>query len=191
MRRIAALFVATNGVYFNLPDIIPYDINRDARLYDGPYPVIAHPPCARWGRYWSGGPSLANTTKRKKMGDDGGCFTSALVSVRKYGGVLEHPEASHAYLWHELKKPPKKGGWIPADNFGGWTCCVGQGHYGHLARKAIWLYVNGVTLQELIWGPRTEKKIRLESGFILTRREKEPGQKVLTTLKTGSIKYNE
>lgn len=55
--QIAALFVATGGCYFGLPGIDPWDKARDARLYAGPWPVVAHPPCERWGRYWSGGPS--------------------------------------------------------------------------------------------------------------------------------------
>lgn len=39
-----------------------------------------------------------------------------------------------------------------ADNYGGWTCHVEQGHYGHFARKATWLYACGTTLPELRWG---------------------------------------
>lgn len=39
-----------------------------------------------------------------------------------------------------LAEPAKCGAWINADGFGGWTCCVEQGHYGHRARKATWLY---------------------------------------------------
>ena len=42
---IAALFVETGGVYFGLPNVDPWDEERDARLYDGPWPVVAHPPC--------------------------------------------------------------------------------------------------------------------------------------------------
>ena len=47
---IAALYVARAGTYFNLLDVDPWDEIRDARLYDGPHPVVAHPPCQRWGR---------------------------------------------------------------------------------------------------------------------------------------------
>lgn len=128
--------------------------------------------------------------KKKKEGDDGGCFTSALIAVRKYGGVLEHPEASHAWLWHELKKPPKKGGWIPADNFGGWTCCVEQGHYGHLAGKATWLYANKILLQELIRGPCTEKKIRLGPGFHSKGGNSYPFQRPVNLLSASCLHKN-
>lgn len=118
---IAALFVATGGCYFNLEGVDPWDVVRDARKYDGPHAVVAHPPCERYGRYWSGGPSAK--VKREK-GDDGGCFKSALESVRKFGGVIEHPEASHAWRMFGLLAPPREGGWIPAGDLVGWTCCA-------------------------------------------------------------------
>jgi hypothetical protein len=147
---IAALYVAKNGAYFGLPDVDPWDETRDARRYAGPWPVVAHPPCERYGRYWSGGPSAK--VKRVK-GDDGGCFAAALAAVRRWGGVIEHPEASWAWPMFGLNDPPWAGGWVVADWEGGWTCCVSQAHYGHAARKMTWLYAHGVDLPELRWGP--------------------------------------
>lgn len=158
---IAALFVETNGVYFGLRSVIPWDSARDARRYAGTLPVVAHPPCERWGRYWSGGPSAR---VRRIKGDDGGCFASALASVRRWGGVLEHPEASHAWSMFGLRRPPFGGGWIAADDIGGWTCCVEQGNYGHRARKKTWLYACGVRLPELRWGSSGPRE-RLDGGY--------------------------
>lgn len=51
---IAALFVEVDGCYAGLPDVDPWPIERDARQYAGPHPVVAHPPCQRWGRFWHG-----------------------------------------------------------------------------------------------------------------------------------------
>lgn len=121
---IAALFVAKGGCYYGLPDVDPWDKERDARLYAGPWPVVAHPPCERWGRYWHGGPSVKI---RKTKGDDGGCFAAALAAVRRWGGVLEHPEASAAWRAFGLNTPAKWGGWVVADFEGGWTCLRGAG----------------------------------------------------------------
>ena len=45
---IAALYVQRGGVYFDLAGVDPWDEQRDARRYAGPWPVVAHPPCARW-----------------------------------------------------------------------------------------------------------------------------------------------
>jgi hypothetical protein len=157
---IAALYVEAGGVYSGLPGVDAWDVERDARQYSGPYPVVAHPPCERWGRYWSGGPSAK---VRRRKGDDSGCFAAALAAVRWWGGVLEHPEASHAWAHFGLERPPRGGGWVAADGLGGWTCCVEQGHYGHRARKATWLYACGVDLPELIWGPSSGQ--RLDEGF--------------------------
>lgn len=161
---LAALFVEKDGCYFGLNGIDPWDKERDARQYAGPFPVIAHPPCERWGRYWSGGPS---GKVRRELGDDDGCFESALASVRKFGGVLEHPEATHAWGAFGLTRPPWHGGWIKADDLGGFTCCVSQGHYGHASRKMTWFYVNGIDLDELpelTWGP-AKNKLRMEDSF--------------------------
>lgn len=36
---IAALYVATGGCYFGLPSVEPWDQERDARKYRGPWPV--------------------------------------------------------------------------------------------------------------------------------------------------------
>ena len=157
---IAALYVQRGGVYFDLDGVDPWDEARDARKYTGPHRVIAHPPCERWGRYWSGGPSVK---VRRELGDDEGCFRAALKSVRKWGGVLEHPEASHAWAAHGIRKPPKSGGWL-STACGGWTCCVEQGHYGHLARKATWLYAFGIATPELKWGPAPAGR-RIDPGF--------------------------
>ena len=148
---IAAIFVETGGAYFGQPGVDPWDEIRDARNYSGPYAVVAHPPCQRWGRFWHGS---TRKPHQFKMGDDGGCFASAIRSLRDFGGVLEHPADSHAWSFYGLAQPPRKGGWIEAAP-GMWTCCVYQGHYGHLAGKPTWLLASGVprtALPELIWG---------------------------------------
>lgn len=161
MVTVAALYVLRNGCYYGLPDVDPWDAERDARLYAGPHPVVAHPPCERWGRYWYGGPSV---TVRRTKGDDAGCFAAALAAVRRWGGVLEHPEASAAWRAFGLFPPRRRRGWQNADWAGGWTCCVEQGHYGHRARKATWLYAFGVELPALAWGPSVAH-VRLDDGF--------------------------
>lgn len=144
---VAALFVETDGVYFGLPYVDPWDIRRDARLYAGPHPVVAHPPCQRWGRFWHGS---TRKPHQYKLGDDDGCFAAALEAVRKYRGVLEHPADSHAWKYFGLKRPERGKGWTISGL--GDTCYVEQGQYGHFSRKPTWLYTCGlVTLPELDW----------------------------------------
>lgn len=131
---IAALYVQRGGVYWDLPGVDPWDQDRDARKYAGPFPVVAHPPCARWSR-------LAGFTQARfglKRGDDGGCFAAALAAVRKYGGVLEHPAFTRAFAAHGIPSPVADG-WQKTI-CGGWVCSVEQGNYGHKTSKATWLY---------------------------------------------------
>ena len=160
---IAALFVESDGPY-NSPGVELWDRHADARKYRGPHKIIAHPPCERWGRYWGGGPMLHGTSSQKLLGDDSGCFAHALWAVRTFGGVIEHPEASHAFAFFGLPRPDRKGGWTESDKFGGRSCCVAQGHYGHRAQKLTWLYGVRIDFQELKWGP-CPGRVRLDSGF--------------------------
>lgn len=144
---IAALYVERGGCYFGLPHVDPWDEARDARLYAGPWPVVAHPPCARWC-------NLAGLVQHRyphlRKGEDGGCFAAALAAVRRFGGVLEHPAYSRAWEAHGLRWPVR-GRWREADTQGGMTAHVEQANYGHRGRKATWLYAVGCDLPQLRW----------------------------------------
>ena len=61
-RTIAALFVEEGGCYYGLDGVEAWGVSRDARKYDGPFPVVAHPPCARWSALWFGGFSVKRKT---------------------------------------------------------------------------------------------------------------------------------
>jgi len=136
---IAALFVQTNGCYFGLDGVDPWDEARDARKYNGPYPVVAHPPCQLWGALaavnfarWGG--------EHNRPGNDDGCFKAAIHSVNTFGGVLEHPAKSKAFEKYGLDRPVF-GTWLPRS--GGWVTEVWQSAYGHRANKATWLFYKG------------------------------------------------
>lgn len=159
MRTVAALFVATGGCYFDVPGVDPWDEKRDALKYRGPYPVVAHPPCARWCQL----AALVEARYGLKRGDDGGCF--AFAAVQRYGGILEHPANSAAWEAHGIPRPQRGVGWVPAASAGGFTCHVEQRHFGHRARKATWLFAAHVTLPTLptMPGPKPE-------AWVATRR---------------------
>jgi hypothetical protein len=136
---IAALYVAKGGVYYGLPDVDPWDEERDARLYAGPWPVVAHPPCARWCVPLA---YVNQTRYGHRVGDDGGCFESALHAVRRWGGILEHPANTAAWRAFGLPKPPL-GRWKGSDAVG-WVTDVSQVAYGCEASKRTWLYAHGM-----------------------------------------------
>lgn len=122
---VAALFVRASSPYKLVPDVDCYDASRDARTYHGPWPVVAHPPCRAWGRL---------KAFAKPRPDEKALAFFALDSVRKWGGILEHPEGSSLWAEAGMLRP----GYI--DHFGGFTLVVDQVHFGHRARKRSWLY---------------------------------------------------
>jgi hypothetical protein len=155
MSMVAALYVERGGPYFGPPDVDPWDKERDARLYAGPHPVVAHPPCQLWVNF------AALNYKRyggehNRPGNDGGCFAAALRSVRKWGGVLEHPANSNAWARFELPRPQGLG-WqatvwerFPTE----YVCEVWQSAYGHRARKRTWLFYVGEPPAPMRWNAR-------------------------------------
>lgn len=152
---VAALFVDPAGVYSDLPGVDCWGEERDARLYAGPFPVVAHPPCNRWS-------VLAFCRPELKVGDDGGCFESALRSVRTYGGVLEHPAHTRAWSAFGLPYPPRSG-WGSALGEDGWVCQVDQSFYGHPARKITWLYCCGTDTPPLRWGDGGRRAVSVQN----------------------------
>lgn len=147
LRKVAALFVYIDGPYASEPGVDLWDEARDARAYAGTDPVVAHPPCARWGALRG----LVRAVSGHLPGDDGGCFAHALACVRAFGGVLEHPAHSDAFNAFGLPKPSRDGGW-QRGLCGGWTCRIEQGRYGHVTRKATWLHAYGCDLSSMRWG---------------------------------------
>lgn len=132
--KVAALFVRADSVYKTLDGVDAWDIERDARLWQGGYPVVAHPPCRAWGRLRA----FANPRADEKE-----LATWAVDQVRTWGGVLEHPAGST--LW-PAKRLPAPGA---TDAFGGFTMPIHQHWFGHRAEKSTWLYIVGVDPSEL------------------------------------------
>jgi hypothetical protein len=128
MRTVAALYVDPRGPYPKMPGVDCWDESRDARAYQGPHPVVAHPPCGPWSR-------LRSFCRRQPRD----CAPIAVEQVRRWGGVLEHPQCSTLWVHCNLPLP----GGFP-DEFGGWAVEVEQVAYGHKAQKWTWLYVVGV-----------------------------------------------
>jgi hypothetical protein len=140
---VAALYVDTaRGPYprmagvdcwgFSTRDGLQLDAfaaQRDARVYAGPHPVVAHPPCGPWGRFWwnyKGGEGAKD------------CGLRAIDQVRAFGGVLEHPSQSGLWKAAGLPRPGE-----PRDHAGGFTIEVRQCDWGHPAAKPTWLYIVG------------------------------------------------
>lgn len=125
---VAALFVRADSVYKTLPGVDCWDIDRDARLWPGGCPVVAHPPCRAWGqlRQWA-----------KPRPDEKDLALTAVDFVRRNGGVLEHPYRSS--LW-PVAGLPQVG---RIDEHGGWTLAVHQHCWGHRAEKRTKLYIVG------------------------------------------------
>lgn len=125
---VAALYIDPRGPYPRMPGVDCWDAARDARLYAGPWPVVAHPTCGPWG-----------CLRHLYRGSEHDCAPRAIEQVRAHDGVLEHP--AHSRLWAHARLPrPDE---LP-DEYGGWTLEVNQVDWGHVALKPTWLYLVGV-----------------------------------------------
>jgi hypothetical protein len=134
---VVALYVDPRGPY---PRLVRdwYDADRDAKTYDGPLPVVAHPPCGPWG-----------ALKHLNRFQDASCAPRAAEQVRQWGGVLEHPHGSGLFAHAAIPAP----GDLP-DPWGGVTIEVCQVDWGHVARKRTWLYIVGARALPPVPPPR-------------------------------------
>lgn len=128
MQTVAVLFAREDSNYKAIPGVDVYDIERDARTYDGPHPIVAHPPCRAWGRLRQ----FANPRP-----DERNLGRLAVALVREFGGALEHPAGSTLWQAQRLPKPGERDAW------GGWTLAAPQKWWGHKAEKETWFYVVG------------------------------------------------
>ena len=140
LRTVAALYVDPRGPYPKMSGVECWDETRDARLYAGPHPVVAHPPCGPWGK-------LKHFCKHQARD----CALRAVDAVRRWGGVLEHPVGSSLWAYCALPAP----GALP-DRWGGVALEVQQCDWEHPTRKPTWLYVVRCSLSGLRFPPRRE-----------------------------------
>jgi hypothetical protein len=128
LNTVAVLFARGDSIYKGLPGCDVYDAERNALTYQGPHPVVAHPPCRTWG-------TLSHLFEHPP--GERSLAPWAVEQVRKFGGVLEHPAKSR--LWPELGLPVIG----ERDEFGGWTLAIHQSDFGHRAQKKTRLYIVG------------------------------------------------
>jgi hypothetical protein len=141
-RDVVALYVDPRGPY---PALVAewFDLARDARNYEGPWPLVAHPPCAPWPRL-----------RHFSSGAGRDCGPRSIEQVRCFGGIVEHPADSALWRWMDLPRPYE----LQPDSFGGRTVALYQGDYGHPAPKLTWLYCVGlVELEGLRLGRGTAR----------------------------------
>ena len=157
---VSVLYVDPRGPY---PGLVRdwYDETRDARTYDGPGPVVAHPPCGPW-----------STLRKRSKETTKDCGPIAVAAVRKFGGVLEHPCGSKLFAYCGMPRP----GGLP-DAWGGVTWEVEQVDWGHVARKRSWIYVVGAT-RPMPPAPPKRQPTHWVSGGGTGRGKTPPGIKV-------------
>ena len=163
MRRVAILCARKGSIYHSVSGADVYCKRRPAAEYVGCCPVVAHPPCRRWGR-------LRQFTKSAGAESERYLARWCVDQVRHYGGVLEHP--AYSTLWADcgLPYPGQKS---PE----GCTIAVPQYWFGHRARKATWFFVSRLQLSDIPLMPyRLEgmDKVGVCDGMATAEREHTP-----------------
>lgn len=133
-RQVAVLFARRDSVYKDLENVDVWDADRDARLWPGGNPVVAHPPCRGWARL---------RMQAKPRLDELDLARFAVAAVRRFGGVVEHPASSSLWPHLGLSTPRRLSQNSPAGDRFGFTISVHQWWFGHKAAKATWLYIVG------------------------------------------------
>ena len=132
--QIPVLFVNEKTVYSQL-DCDCWDEKRNAVKISSRLAGVYHPPCRTWGRLRS----FANFHPGEHW-----LAVWAIIRIRKYGGVLEHPAGST--LWKLMCLPLPGSGY---DSFGGFSVKINQHDFGFECEKNTWLYICGIDVNLL------------------------------------------
>ena len=129
MRRVAVLCAPRNSVYHTLPTVDVYDVLRDARMFQGGMPIVAHPPCRAWSAY------CAHQAKPLPGEKELGLWCCEML--KQCGGVLEQPAHSRLFEAGGLPLPPSGDAVL-------WSQQVDQWWWGDSRKKSTWLCFSGI-----------------------------------------------
>lgn len=133
MSQISILFCNEDSIYDTL-NVATYKKSNDYTNFPGQTSIIAHPPCQQWSRMRS----FSKPCIKDKI-----LAPIALAFVRKYGGVLEHPNGSLLWKIMNINRSSK------VDKYGGYTISVDQKWWGHPCKKSTLLYIVGCPIKDL------------------------------------------
>ena len=163
MLQVAALYVDTeNGPYADIAGVDCWNQQRDARLFSGGMPVVAHPPCGAWGRLRHCVQFTPQTKHDKRLAP------IAVEQVKAHGGVLEHPQHSDLWRYCNLPRPYKQipSEFIPCHNEPlVWSLQINQCDFGHKSQKPTWLLFAGIRPKDLPPLPSDDRKTHCPVPF--------------------------
>lgn len=149
------LFTRKNSVYKKL-GCNCYDETRNALLFTGHESVICHQPCRAWAKLKG---------QAKPRPDEKETAHFSIRTVRKNGGIVEHPIYSELWKYYGIR-PGQYDGY-------GILYPISQKWFGHRAEKLTGLYIVGYP--ELIQFPYTmEQPITTVENMGKAEREATP-----------------
>lgn len=134
---ITVLCVRKDSIYKKL-DCDCYDKEWDMNIWLGGNSVIAHPPCAQWGKFRQ----FATDNQVEKQ-----LAIKCINLVRKWGGIIEHPSSSKIFGYPASEEILPLPGL--RDKWGGYSICINQHWFGHQCEKKTLLYIVGVEEKNL------------------------------------------
>lgn len=171
MKNIDILYTRKKTIYNNL-SVRTWGMAEDARNWKGGNSVIAHPPCRAWGK-------LKHLAKPRK--DEKALAIHAVIMIRLYGGILEHPAESSLWKLMNLPRPGQKDSW-------GWTLSIDQQWFGHRAEKKTWLYIVGIEPGRIpIYPIQLKQRGRTVESMGKAERERTPEKLAIWLIKTVEL----
>ena len=139
--EFVALFCRKDSAYKKRPHWNVYDIDRDAKTYNGTEPVVCHPPCRAWGIM----KHLANPRPGERE-----LAIWSIEKIKENGGILEHPKTSGIWKYINI----------------GTTIEIDQYDFGHVAHKPTKLWIYPLMEMQLPPLPGKDTSIHLcEKGY--------------------------